>query len=175
MPVGRTVALVGGSGSGKSTVIALLERFYDPAAGEVTLDGVDIRRLRLKWLRAQMGLVSQEPALFATSIRENILFGKEDATEEEVVAAAKAANAHNFISQLPQGYNTQASYLPHHFCNWCMHAVVWFATLYLPLQVTVKWLPRVTCASRASPAYVDSHIDCLTPSGLFRTYMDRIK
>jgi ATP-binding cassette subfamily B (MDR/TAP) protein 1 len=76
----------------------------------VTLDGVDIRRLRLKWLRAQMGLVSQEPALFATSIRENILFGKEDATEEEVVAAAKAANAHNFISQLPQGYDTQASY-----------------------------------------------------------------
>ncbi|XP_066321359.1 putative multidrug resistance protein isoform X1 [Miscanthus floridulus] len=107
VPAGRTVALVGGSGSGKSTVIALLERFYDPAAGEVTLDGVDIRRLRLKWLRAQMGLVSQEPALFATSIRENILFGKEDATEEEVVAAAKAANAHNFISQLPQGYDTQ--------------------------------------------------------------------
>ncbi|KAF8783918.1 hypothetical protein HU200_000368 [Digitaria exilis] len=107
VPAGRTVALVGSSGSGKSTVIALLERFYDPSAGEVTLDGVDIRRLRLKWLRAQMGLVSQEPALFATSIRENILFGKEDATEEEVVAAAKAANAHNFISQLPQGYDTQ--------------------------------------------------------------------
>ncbi|KAL5212613.1 hypothetical protein ABZP36_023460 [Zizania latifolia] len=107
VPAGRTVALVGGSGSGKSTVIALLERFYDPSAGEVTLDGVDIRLLRLKWLRAQMGLVSQEPALFATSIKENILFGKEDATAEEVVAAAKAANAHNFISQLPQGYETQ--------------------------------------------------------------------
>jgi ATP-binding cassette subfamily B (MDR/TAP) protein 1 len=110
VPAGRTVALVGGSGSGKSTVIALLERFYDPSAGEVTLDGVDITRLRLKWLRAQMGLVSQEPALFATSIRENILFGKEDATEEEVVAAAKAANAHNFISQLPQGYDTQVNF-----------------------------------------------------------------
>ena len=96
----RTVALVGGSGSGKSTVIVLLERFYDPAAEEVTLDGVDILRLRLKWLRTQMGLVSQEPALFATSIRQNILFGKEEATEEEVVVAAKAANAHNFISQL---------------------------------------------------------------------------
>ncbi|WVZ77546.1 hypothetical protein U9M48_025403, partial [Paspalum notatum var. saurae] len=107
VPAGRKVALVGGSGSGKSTVIALLERFYDPSAGEVTLDGVDIRRLRLKWLRAQMALVSQEPALFATSIRDNILFGKEDATEEEVIAAAKAANAHNFISQLPQGYHTQ--------------------------------------------------------------------
>ncbi|KAI4965845.1 hypothetical protein ZWY2020_048012 [Hordeum vulgare] len=107
VPAGRTAALVGSSGSGKSTVVALLERFYDPSGGEVALDGVDIRRLRLKWLRAQMGLVSQEPALFATSIMENILFGKEDATPEEVTAAAKAANAHNFISQLPQGYDTQ--------------------------------------------------------------------
>ncbi|VAI56741.1 unnamed protein product [Triticum turgidum subsp. durum] len=107
VPAGRTAALVGSSGSGKSTVVALLERFYDPSGGEVALDGVDIRRLRLKWLRAQIGLVSQEPALFATSIMENILFGKEDAAPEEVTAAAKAANAHNFISQLPQGYDTQ--------------------------------------------------------------------
>ncbi|KAK3130941.1 hypothetical protein QOZ80_6BG0499990 [Eleusine coracana subsp. coracana] len=107
VPAGHTVALVGSSGSGKSTVIRLLERFYDPSAGLVSLDGVDIRRLKLNWLRAQMGLVSQEPALFAMSIRENILFGKEDATAEEVVAAARAANAHNFISQLPQGYDTQ--------------------------------------------------------------------
>ncbi|PWZ22799.1 putative multidrug resistance protein [Zea mays] len=106
VPAGHTVALVGPSGSGKSTAITLLERFYDPSAGEVALDGVDIRRLRLKWLRAQMGLVSQEPALFAMSLRENILFGEEDATEEEVVAAAMAANAHSFISQLPQGYDT---------------------------------------------------------------------
>ncbi|ONK70235.1 uncharacterized protein A4U43_C05F31650 [Asparagus officinalis] len=107
VPTGKTVALVGSSGSGKSTVIALLERFYDPEQGEIFLDGVDIRKLQLKWLRSQMGLVSQEPALFATSIKENILFGKEDATTEEVVAAAKASNAHNFISQLPMGYDTQ--------------------------------------------------------------------
>nr|CAB3450025.1 unnamed protein product [Digitaria exilis] len=109
VPAGHTVALVGHSGSGKSTTIALLERFYDPTAGEVVMDGVDIRRLRLKWLRAQMGLVSQEPAMFAMSVRENILFGEEDATGEEVIAAAKAANAHDFISQLPQGYDTQMS------------------------------------------------------------------
>ncbi|XP_039120572.1 putative multidrug resistance protein [Dioscorea cayenensis subsp. rotundata] len=107
VPAGMTVALVGGSGSGKSTVIALLERFYDPLHGEVLLDGVNIKKLKLKWLRSQMGLVSQEPALFATSIKENILFGKEDASMDEVVAAAKASNAHNFISQLPQGYDTQ--------------------------------------------------------------------
>ncbi|KAG6474716.1 hypothetical protein ZIOFF_068654 [Zingiber officinale] len=103
VPAGRTVALVGGSGSGKSTVIALLERF----AGEILIDGTDIKRLQLKWLRSQIGLVSQEPALFATSIKENILFGKEDATIEEVVAAALAANAHSFISLLPQGYDTK--------------------------------------------------------------------
>nr|ADZ48235.1 multidrug/pheromone exporter protein [Hevea brasiliensis] len=107
IPAGRTVALVGGSGSGKSTVIALLQRFYDPLDGEILLDGVAIDKLQLKWLRSQMGLVSQEPALFATSIKENILFGKEDATMEEVVEAAKASNAHNFICQLPQGYDTQ--------------------------------------------------------------------
>ncbi|KAE9466537.1 hypothetical protein C3L33_01556, partial [Rhododendron williamsianum] len=107
IPSGLTVALVGGSGSGKSTVIALLQRFYDPLGGEICLDGVAIDKLQLKWLRSQMGLVSQEPALFATSIKENILFGKEDGDMEEIIAAAKASNAHNFISQLPQGYDTQ--------------------------------------------------------------------
>ncbi|KAL9997274.1 putative ABC-type xenobiotic transporter [Helianthus debilis subsp. tardiflorus] len=107
VPARKTVALVGGSGSGKSTVIALLQRFYDPQGGEICVDGVRIDKLQLKWLRSQMGLVSQEPALFATTIKENILFGKEDATMEEVVAAAKASNAHNFISQLPQAYDTQ--------------------------------------------------------------------
>ncbi|XP_058753860.1 ABC transporter B family member 15-like [Vicia villosa] len=107
VPSGKTVALVGGSGSGKSTVISLLQRFYDPIGGDILFDGVPIHKLQLKWLRSQMGLVSQEPALFATSIKENILFGREDATYEDVVDAAKASNAHNFISKLPQGYDTQ--------------------------------------------------------------------
>nr|GMC56968.1 ABC transporter B family member 15-like [Ipomoea batatas] len=107
MPAGKTVALVGGSGSGKSTVVALLQRFYDPLDGEILVDGVAIDKIQLKWLRSQMGLVSQEPALFATTIKENILFGKEAAAMEEVIGAAKASNAHNFISQLPQGYDTQ--------------------------------------------------------------------
>lgn len=109
IPAGLKVALVGGSGSGKSTVIALLQRFYDPLGGEICLDGVAIDKLQLKWLRSQMGLVSQEPVLFATSIKENILFGKEDASMEEVIDAAKASNAHDFISQMPQGYDTQVS------------------------------------------------------------------
>ncbi|KAK8717079.1 hypothetical protein V6N13_044360 [Hibiscus sabdariffa] len=107
IPAGKTVALVGSSGSGKSTVISLLQRFYDPLVGDILLDGVSIKKLQLKWLRSQMGLVSQEPTLFSTTIKENILFGKEDAGMEEVIEAAKASNAHNFISQLPQGYDTQ--------------------------------------------------------------------
>ena len=115
VPSGKTVALVGGSGSGKSTVVSLLQRFYDPIGGEILLDGVAIHKLQLKWLRSQMGLVSQEPALFATSIKENILFGREDATYEEIVNAAKASNAHNFISMLPQGYDTQVSV--NYFCH----------------------------------------------------------
>ncbi|PIN05655.1 Multidrug/pheromone exporter, ABC superfamily [Handroanthus impetiginosus] len=104
---GKTVGLVGGSGSGKSTVISLLERFYDPVKGDILLDGQRIKRLKLKWLRSKMGLVNQEPILFATSIKENILFGKEDGSMEEVMSAAKDANAHDFIMKLPGGYETQ--------------------------------------------------------------------
>ncbi|XP_047326172.1 ABC transporter B family member 4-like [Impatiens glandulifera] len=104
---GKTVALVGESGSGKSTVIALLERFYDPNSGQITLDGVDIQRLKLKWLRQQMGLVGQEPVLFNDTIRTNIAYGKGgDATESEILSASQLANAHKFISGLNQGYDT---------------------------------------------------------------------
>ncbi|CAI5481222.1 unnamed protein product [Closterium sp. Yama58-4] len=107
IPAGTTVALVGPSGSGKSTVVALIQRFYDPSAGAVSLDGTDLRQLSLTWLRSQLGLVSQEPSLFATSILENIRYGKEDATLEEVEEAARIANAHSFVTALPHGYNTQ--------------------------------------------------------------------
>ncbi|KAB2618458.1 ABC transporter B family member 8 [Pyrus ussuriensis x Pyrus communis] len=104
---GKTIALVGASGSGKSTAIALLQRFYDVDDGVVRVDGVDIRTLQLNWIRSKMGLVSQEHALFGTSIKENIMFGKLDANMDEVTAAAMAANAHNFIRQLPEGYETK--------------------------------------------------------------------
>ncbi|XP_006644534.3 ABC transporter B family member 9-like isoform X1 [Oryza brachyantha] len=107
IPSGKTVALVGESGSGKSTVIALLERFYDPDFGTISLDGVELKNLKLSWLRDQMGLVSQEPVLFNDTIHANIAYGsKGQATEEEIIAVAKAANAHEFISSLPQGYRT---------------------------------------------------------------------
>ncbi|KAL5852914.1 hypothetical protein ACOSQ3_008032 [Xanthoceras sorbifolium] len=104
---GKTVALVGESGSGKSTVISLLQRFYDPDSGHITLDRIEIEKLQVKWLRQQMGLVSQEPVLFNDTIRANIAYGKEgNATETEVIEAAELANAHNFISSLKQGYDT---------------------------------------------------------------------
>ncbi|XP_042515586.1 ABC transporter B family member 11-like [Macadamia integrifolia] len=104
---GKTVALVGESGSGKSTVISLLQRFYDPESGQITLDGTEIQKFQLKWLRQQMGLVSQEPALFNDTIRANIAYGKEgNATETEILASAELANAHKFISGLQQGYDT---------------------------------------------------------------------
>ncbi|KAL6546439.1 ATP-binding cassette sub- B member 9 [Orobanche minor] len=109
IPSGKTVALVGESGSGKSTVISLIERFYNPDSGEILLDGVEIRKLKLSWLRQQMGLVSQEPVLFNETIRANIAYGKKgdhDITEEEIMQAARSANAHNFISGMPQGYDT---------------------------------------------------------------------
>ncbi|CAN6228573.1 unnamed protein product [Urochloa humidicola] len=106
IPEGATVGLVGGSGSGKSTIISLLQRFYIPDSSEILLDGHDIGALNAEWLRSQIGLVSQEPVLFATSIRENILFGNETASLKQIVAAAKMANAHDFITKLPLGYET---------------------------------------------------------------------
>lgn len=107
LPFPQTIALVGESGSGKSTIIALLERFYDPHSGRISLDGVEIKSLKVSWLRDQMGLVGQEPVLFNDTICANITYGKHgEVTEEEVMAVAKAANAHEFISSLPQGYNT---------------------------------------------------------------------
>ncbi|XP_028328180.1 mitochondrial potassium channel ATP-binding subunit [Gouania willdenowi] len=107
LPPGKTVAIVGESGGGKSTVASLLERFYDPSSGIIMLDGLDIRTLDLSWLRGQvLGFINQEPVLFGSSIMENIRFGKPEATNAEVIEAAKQANAHRFIMAFPDGYNT---------------------------------------------------------------------
>uniref|UniRef100_A0A251TGL4 Putative ATP-binding cassette subfamily C member 9 n=1 Tax=Helianthus annuus TaxID=4232 RepID=A0A251TGL4_HELAN len=104
---GKTVALVGESGSGKSTVIQLLQRFYNPDSGFIMLDGIELQNFQLKWLRLQMGLVSQEPVLFNDTIRANIAYGKDgEAPESEIIAASELANAHKFISGLHQGYDT---------------------------------------------------------------------
>ncbi|KAJ1375507.1 P-loop containing nucleoside triphosphate hydrolase, partial [Sesbania bispinosa] len=107
IPSGKILALVGGSGSGKSTVISLIERFYEPISGQILLGGYNIKELDLKWLRQQIGLVSQEPALFATSIKENILYGKDDVSIEELNLALNLSGAQSFISNLPDGLDTQ--------------------------------------------------------------------
>ncbi|KAK6118149.1 hypothetical protein DH2020_048133 [Rehmannia glutinosa] len=106
IPSGTTAALVGQSGSGKSTVISLIERFYDPQAGEVLIDGINLKEFQLKWIRSKIGLVSQEPVLFTASIKDNIAYGKDDATTEEIRVAAELANASKFIDKLPQGLDT---------------------------------------------------------------------
>ncbi|XP_021353533.1 multidrug resistance protein 1-like isoform X2 [Mizuhopecten yessoensis] len=103
---GQTVALVGSSGCGKSTVVQLLQRFYDPQEGQILIDDVDIKELNVKWLRQHIGIVSQEPILFATTIAENIRYGREGVTDREIENATKMANAHNFIMDLPDKYET---------------------------------------------------------------------
>jgi ATP-binding cassette subfamily B protein len=103
---GQTVALLGMTGSGKSTVINLIPRFYDPSEGQVLIDGQDIRQVRLESLRAQIGIVLQETTLFSGTIRDNIAFGRSEASMEQVIAAARAAAAHDFIREFPQGYET---------------------------------------------------------------------
>jgi len=103
---GQTVAILGATGSGKSSLIHLIPRFYDVEAGQVTLDGVDVRDLPLDALRAQVGIALQETVLFSGTVRDNIRYGRADATEEEIIAAAKAAQAHGFIFAFPDGYDT---------------------------------------------------------------------
>ncbi len=104
---GQVLALLGPTGSGKSSIINLIPRFYDPSGGRVTIDGYDIRHITQASLRSQIGIVLQESTLFATTIRENIAFGRPDAADEEVIAAAKAAQAHEFITQMANGYDAE--------------------------------------------------------------------
>ena len=109
-PSGKVTAIVGRSGAGKSTVLDLIQRFHDVDEGVVTLDGTDVRTLDVRWLRRQMGKVEQEPALFALSIADNIRLGRPDASDEQVVAAAKRAGAHQFIiEQSPHGYDAMVT------------------------------------------------------------------
>jgi ATP-binding cassette subfamily B protein len=103
---GTAVGIVGRTGAGKTTMINLLARFYDPTRGHILLDGVDLREYRVVDLRRQFALVLQEPVLFSTTIGENIAYARADATEDEIIAAAQAANAHDFIARLPEGYDT---------------------------------------------------------------------
>jgi ATP-binding cassette subfamily B protein len=103
---GRTVALIGHTGSGKTTLTSLIPRFYDATAGRVLVDGADVRDVQLTSLRRAIGVISQDPFLFSATVRENIAFGRGDLTDDEVARAARAAQAHEFIDRLPKGYDT---------------------------------------------------------------------
>jgi ATP-binding cassette subfamily B protein len=103
---GKTVALIGHTGSGKTTLAALVPRFYDVAHGRLTIDGVDVREIKLQALRREIGIVSQDPFLFSATVRENIGFGRPEATDDDVRRAAELAQAHEFIERLPDGYDT---------------------------------------------------------------------
>jgi ABC-type multidrug transport system fused ATPase/permease subunit len=107
IPTGTTLALVGLSGAGKSTLVDLVPRFYDPIEGCITLDGIDLREFDMRSLRRAMGIVSQDTFLFNQSVRYNIAYGRENATEDEIIEAAKRANAYEFIVELPQGFDTE--------------------------------------------------------------------
>ncbi|NLZ48362.1 MAG: ABC transporter ATP-binding protein [Clostridiales bacterium] len=109
IPAGETVALVGATGAGKTTIVNLISRFYDATSGEVLIDGINVKDVELESLRSQMGIMLQDTFLFSTTIMENIRYGRLDATDEEVIAAAKAVNAHDFIMKLPKGYNTDVN------------------------------------------------------------------
>lgn len=103
---GQVIALVGGSGGGKTTVSSLIPRFYDPVAGNILIDQVNLKDLQLNWLRDQIGIVSQEPILISSTIKENIRYARPDATDEEIILAAQSANAYEFIQSFPEGFNT---------------------------------------------------------------------
>jgi len=107
MAPGEVVALVGPSGAGKTSIASLLCRFYDPIHGRILVDGRDLRSVQIRSLRQHVAVVLQDTFLFNTTVRENLLYGKPDASDDEMVAAAKAAHAHEFIEQLPQGYQTE--------------------------------------------------------------------
>ncbi|CAI5536824.1 unnamed protein product [Closterium sp. Naga37s-1] len=165
VPAGRTMALVGESGSGKSTVVALVERFYDPQSGAVLLDGRSIAALNLRWLRQHMGLVSQEPALFGTSIRQNIAYGKDGATDEEIREAARLANIHHFIESLPnvRAPSLQpiiALYLPpfHPICTLFRLCGVWLCSVLASAAIypSSNLLPSALCFTVPSSGLRDA-------------------
>jgi ATP-binding cassette subfamily B (MDR/TAP) protein 1 len=140
VPARKTVALVGRNGSGKSSIIPLMERFYDPTLGEVLLDGENIKNLKVEWLRSQIGLVTQVPALLSLSIRENIAYGR-SATFDQIEEAAKTAHAHGFISSLEKGYETQVMELWKYHTSYHLSGLGWsgIEALVLIFMNSVGW------------------------------------
>ncbi|CAF4155734.1 unnamed protein product [Rotaria magnacalcarata] len=160
---GQRVALICASGCGKSTVIQLLERFYDPLKGKIPFDGVDIRELNIQWVRSCLGLVSQEPILFDLTIAENIAYGHENASMEEIIEAATKVNIHDFIQQLPQGYETKAGMKGGHLSGGEKQCVAIARTLYRR--------PKVLLLDEATSA-LDSYNERIVQDALDKAQID---
>jgi ATP-binding cassette subfamily B protein len=154
---GEQVAIVGQTGAGKSTLISLLVRFYDVSAGAVLIDGQDIRELSLQSLRRAMGIVLQDPYLFSGTVRDNIVYGRVDATDAEVEAASRAVNAHDMIMRLPSGYDT--SLLP----NSSNLSVGQRQLISLARAMLVS--PRILCLDEAT-AGIDTHTEAILQRGI---------
>ena len=169
---GETIALLGATGSGKTTIINLLPRFYDPSEGKITIDDHDLRDVKLESLRSKIGIVLQETTLFSGSIRDNIAFGKPDASQEEIESAAKAAQAHDFIMSFPDGYNTHVGERGAHF-TWRTKATRRYcprpaaqSTYSHPRRFHLQCGPqhRSATAKRAGDSDEGSHILCHRPA-----------
>ncbi|CAF4353148.1 unnamed protein product, partial [Rotaria magnacalcarata] len=160
---GQRVALICASGCGKSTVIQLLERFYDPLKGKIPFDGVDIRELNIQRVRSCLGLVSQEPILFDLTIAENIAYGHENASMEEIIEAATKVNIHDFIQQLPQGYETKAGMKGGHLSGGEKQCVAIARTLYRR--------PKVLLLDEATSA-LDSYNERIVQDALDKAQID---
>jgi ATP-binding cassette subfamily B protein len=164
VPPGQTVALVGATGAGKSTLAKLVARFYDPVAGRVLVDGHDLRDVRAASLRAQLGVVPQEGFLFSGSIRDNIAFGRPDATDEEVAAAARAVGADEFVSRLPEGYDTEVGERGSHLSGGQRQLVAFARALIAD--------PRILILDEAT-SNVDVHTESRIEEGLRRLLAGR--
>lgn len=154
---GQTIALVGPTGAGKSTIVNLISRFYDVAAGTVLIDGHDIREVTIQSLRSQMGVMTQDNFLFAGTIRDNILYGRLDATEEEMIAAAKAVHAHEYIMKMPKGYDTEISERGGGLSAGQRQLIAFARTMLS--------MPRILILDEAT-ASIDTHTELLVQQGI---------
>ncbi len=154
---GQTIALVGPTGAGKSTIVNLISRFYDVTAGTVSIDGYDIREVTIQSLRSQMGVMTQDNFLFAGTIRDNILYGRLDASEEEMIAAAKAVHAHEYIMKMPQGYDTVISERGGGLSAGQRQLIAFARTMLS--------MPRILILDEAT-ASIDTHTELLVQQGI---------
>ncbi len=154
---GQTIALVGPTGAGKSTIVNLISRFYDVTAGTVSIDGYDLRDVTIQSLRSQMGVMTQDNFLFAGTIRDNILYGRLDATEEEMIAAAKAVHAHEYIMKMPKGYDTEISERGGGLSAGQRQLIAFARTMLS--------MPRILILDEAT-ASIDTHTELLVQQGI---------